>query len=36
MPLLFWLPLIFMSALVELSTPTQVRAPIAAPQTSAD
>jgi hypothetical protein len=31
MPMLFWLPLIFMSAVVELSTPIQVRPPIAAP-----
>jgi hypothetical protein len=26
MPMLFWLPLIFMSAVVELSTPTHIRA----------
>jgi hypothetical protein len=35
MPMLFWLPLIFMSAVVELSTSTQVRAPIAEHQTPA-
>jgi hypothetical protein len=35
MPMLFWLPLIFMSAVVELTTPTHVRTPIAPRQTSA-
>jgi hypothetical protein len=33
MPMLFWLPLIFMSAVVELSTPT--RTPVAPRPTSA-
>jgi hypothetical protein len=32
MPMLFWLPLIFMSAVVELSTPIPVREPVAPPQ----
>jgi hypothetical protein len=35
MPMLFWLPLIFMSAVLELSTPTHVRAGSARRETSA-
>ena len=35
MPMLFWLPLIFMSAVVELSTPTYIRAPIGPRQVNA-
>jgi hypothetical protein len=35
MPMLFWLPLIFISAVVELSTPTYIRAPIGAHQMDA-
>ena len=35
MRMLFWLPLIFMSAVVELSTPTYIRAPIGPSQMDA-
>ena len=35
MPMLFWLPLIFMSAVFELSTPVPVRVPTRRGQTSA-
>jgi hypothetical protein len=35
MPVLFWLPLIFMSAVVEISTPTHVPSHVAPRQTSA-